>query len=84
MAGELFQQTALILSVTMTLIVAAENTWWITGFNSNYLNVQARDLSATYVIYFPNPEMYEAFAGTWNNISGWSCNPGNYSATFGF
>ncbi len=76
---------SLSLSYNGTSIInRTQNTWWITGFNPNYLNVQAKDLSATFVINFPNPEMYEAFAGTWNNISGWSCDPSNYSATFSF
>ena len=66
------------------IISHSQNTWWITGFNSNYLNVQASDLSAMFVVCFPNSDMYHAFAGTWNGVSGWVCNPNNYSATLHF
>lgn len=38
----------------------SEKQWWITGFNSNYKNVKADNLSATYTVTFPEA-MYNDF-----------------------
>ena len=67
-----------------TIIAHSQSTWWITGFNSNYLNVQASGLTATFTIFFNNSGMYNAFSRNWAGISGWICNPNNYSATIVF
>jgi hypothetical protein len=83
--------TNLSMQMSMTLFYCGEeiisysqNTWWITGFNSNYLNVQANQLTVSYTIYFTNPGMFNSFSQTWNGRSGWTCNPNNYSATLSF
>lgn len=83
--------TSLSMNMTMSLsyngaeiINHSQNTWWITGFNSNYLNVQASALAVTYTIYFNDPRLYNQFSQTWNGKSGWVCNPANYSATLVF
>jgi hypothetical protein len=61
-----------------------QNTWWLTAFNSNYLNVDASDLTATYTIYFNSAEMYNSFANVWDGKGGWICNPNDCSATLIF
>jgi len=62
------------LSMPMTLALShkgtniishTQNTWWITGFNSNYLNVKANDPTATFSIDFSeNIGMYNSFKNT--------------------
>ena len=42
-----------------------EEQWWITGFNPQYLNVDASDLTATFEVIFSNHEMYRAFRKKW-------------------
>ena len=66
------------------IISHSQNTWWITGFNSNYLNVQASALTATYTIYFSNSDMFNSFSSQWNGKSGWTCYPGSNSAILVF
>ena len=67
-----------------SIINHQQTTWWITGFNSNYLNVQAENLTAIYTIYFRSPGMYNAFSYIWNGNGGWTCNPNNLSAMLVF
>ena len=67
-----------------TIISHHQTTWWITGFNSNYLNVNAENLSARFVIYFPSSGMYNAFASSIVSDSRWSFDPLTYSASFSF
>ena len=38
-----------------------EYQWWITGFNAEYLNKHASDLTATFEVIFLSHEMYRAF-----------------------
>ena len=44
--------------------------WWVTGFNSNYLNVDANDLMAFFHIWFDTYDMYYSFK-TQNQSEGW-------------
>ena len=61
--------TTLTLPMSMTLsykgediITYSENTWWLTGFNPNYRNVLAENLTATFTVDFSEREgMYESF-----------------------
>lgn len=83
--------TSLAMPMSLSLSLNGQNiinhqntTWWMTGFNSNYLNVQAGNLSAIFTIYFNSPGMYNAFASKWNGRSGWTCNPNTLSATLVF
>ena len=47
-----------------------EKQWWITGFNSNYLNVSADDLFVAFALAFPNNQgMYWAFKNKYNGYS---------------
>ena len=39
----------------------SERQWWITGFNPNYKNVSASDLTAVYTLIFNNDNMFNAF-----------------------
>ena len=60
-----------------------DNQWWCTGFNPAYQNVNAGDLTATYIIRFYSPDLYSAFSNSpysksWNCIEPW------YTATFIF
>lgn len=66
------------------IISHSQNTWWITGFNSNVLNVQADQLSVRYTVYFSDSAMFNSFSKKWNGIDGWSCDPNNNSATLWF
>ena len=49
-----------------------EKQWWITGFNPDYQNVSASDLSVMYQIRFSDSGMYDAFKAQWGNDSRWS------------
>ena len=53
-----------------TIISHSDYTWWITGFNPNYLNKSASSLTATFSIRFNDPGMYNAFRST--NPKGWT------------
>ena len=86
-----FVDTGLAMPMSMslecngsTIISHSQSTWWITGFNSNYLNIQASDLTVSFTIFFNNSGMYNAFSRSWAGIGGWICNPNNYSATIVF
>ena len=46
-----------------------EYQWWITGFNPEYLNKHASDLTATFEVIFSNHEMYRAFRAAYPNNS---------------
>ena len=86
--------TSLAMPMSMTLshngsesITYAPQTpqWWITSFNSNWLNVQADELTATFTITFTDPNMYRAFYATYGQAGGaWSFNCDTYSATLIF
>ena len=48
-----------------------EDQWWITGFNPDYLKVDAKDLRATIGVGFNVPGMYWAFKNQWGGDSRW-------------
>ena len=61
--------------------------WWITGFNSNYQNMNAGNLNMVFTIDFSsNHELYEAFinsASYLDNIDKWRIDSKNqYILTF--
>ena len=64
------------------IISYSDTTWWLTGFNPEYLNVSAADMSVVYTIVFSDPGMFSAFCGA--NGKYWNCNPMNFSATYRF
>ena len=64
------------------IISYSDTTWWLTGFNPEYLNVSAGDMSAVYTIVFSDPGMFSAFCAA--NGKYWNCNPMNFSATYRF
>ena len=54
--------TGLAMSMSLeyngnTIISHNQYTWWIAGFNSNYLNAQVSNLTATFTIYFRDANM---------------------------
>ncbi len=59
--------------------------WWVTGFNPNYQNVQASDLTATYTLDFSErKDMFNEFFNTDARESGWIFDTENYTATYTF
>ena len=48
--------------------------WWITGFNPDYLNVNAKDLTVTFGFSFNDRGMYFAFKNKWSYNSEFSFN----------
>ena len=61
-----------------------EAQWWITGFNPNYLNVNAYDLVATIGVTFNDYGMYYAFKGQWSDDFRWSFHDYQKLAIFHF
>ena len=59
-------------------------TWWITGFNPNYPNVDVSTLTASFSIWFKDPGMYYAFCSV--GYEGWSFGimQGFYTARYTF
>ena len=66
------------------IISYSQTTWWITGFNPAYQNINASDLTVTYSVNFSKSrQMYYAFL--LNNLnSGWSFDRQTYTATYVF
>lgn len=64
-----------------------EKQWWITGFNPNYKNVNAGQLTAVYTVTFNTKTMYNDFYDKWgkgkDKDSHWSFD-GKRTATFRF
>ena len=52
-----------------TIVSHNDTTWWITGFNPNYLNKNENSLTAIFSIRFNDPGMYYAFSAT--KPAGW-------------
>ena len=52
-----------------TIVLHNDTTWWITGFNPNYLNKNENSLTAIFSIRFNDPGMYYAFSAT--KPAGW-------------
>jgi len=67
-----------------TIISYSATTWWLTGFNPRYLNVNSKNLTATFTITFNSSGMYNAFYGRWKGTSGWTFNAKKRSATYTF
>lgn len=64
----------------------ADRQWWITGFNSNYKNVQASDLTATFTVEF-SQAMYDVFYANYGpnkTTSKWTFAPNTRKATLKF
>lgn len=64
--------------------------WWVTGFNPDYQDKNASELTATYTVNFSGKEdLYTAFSNTWDGVydyagNKWSCNDQNHTATLIF
>ena len=67
-----------------TIITHSQTTWWITGFNSNYLGIDAEKLTAIYTIYFSDADMYKSFHDVADVYGGWIFNSEDLSASFNF
>jgi len=81
------KELAMSMSLTLkykgkTIISYSSRTWWITGFNPKYLNVNQANLTATFVVTFNNLDMFNAFRYT--NPRGWTFNSGNLTASYTF
>ncbi len=64
-------------------------TWWITGFNPNYLYKSANDLKATFTVIFNTKAMYTALKKSddgrkWSYSVASYCCCNKYKATFTF
>ena len=67
------------------IISYSATEWWITGFNPDYLNVQAGDLTATYAIDFSgNKGMFHSFYDEHYGTPGWSFDKNSYTAIYIF
>ena len=44
-----------------TIITYSARTWWLTGFNPKYLEVEASDLQVSYTVKFAKKSMYKDF-----------------------
>ena len=84
-----FVDKSLAMSMSMTLkyngrtiISYSSTTWWITGFNPNYTNVAASNLSVSFTLFFNSSAMFYAFKRT--NPNGWSFDSRNLTATYTF
>ena len=55
--------------------------WWLTSFVPAYQNVNASDLSVSYVITFNNASMYEAFK---DKNASWGFDDANLTANYSF
>ena len=68
-----------------SIITHSQNTWWITGFNSNYTNVHAHQLTASFTIDFSNnPAMFNSFYSAYAGATGWVFNSATHSASYSF
>jgi len=81
------KELAMNMSMTLkykgsTIISYSAKTWWITGFNPRYLNVNANSLTATFTVNFNSLGMYNAFMSQWGR-KGWKPT-GGLSASYAF
>lgn len=64
--------------------------WWLTGFNPDYQDVKASELTPTYTVNFSkNKDMFTAFYKTWYGVEDaygnkWKFNTKNYTASLTF
>ena len=62
-----------------------EKQWWITGFNPNYMDIPANQLTAIYGLTFNDKKMYQSFKKKMKlGKKGWTFNDDNYSAQYEF
>lgn len=67
------------------IITYSEKTWWLTGFNPDYRNVLAEELTATFTVDFSeNAGMFESFQAEYQGVAGWSFSSNAQTATFVF
>jgi hypothetical protein len=60
-----------------------EDNWWITGFNSNYQNIQASNLTVYGTINFSNNlDMWKAFYNMYNGNSMWTFDEEKHIASY--
>ena len=64
-----------------TIIDYSNNTWWLTGFNPKYQNVNASNLTVTFRVFFNSRAMYDAFK---KSMPGWVFYSSNLSAAYTF
>ncbi len=66
-----------------TIIDHSDTTWWITGFNPNYLDVREDQLTATFTVDFSShPGMFYDFSEAYKTDSRWAFDPQTYLASF--
>ena len=62
-----------------------DKVWWVTGFNPNYMNVQASDLTAVFTVTFNTKAMYTDFKNSLNtDEKRWLFDDKSYIASFIF
>jgi hypothetical protein len=66
------------------IISYSAKTWWITGFNPDYQNVFAHDLTACFVLEFTNRGMYLALKQAVSNDTRWTFYDSRHTAVFTF
>lgn len=66
------------------IISRKDNTWWITGFNPNYLGVTADSLKDSFSIRFNDIGMYNAFQAAHNDVWKFGLMQGFGIATYSF
>ena len=81
----------LAMSMTMTvkyngktIISYSAATWWITGFNPNYINVRAGNLTVTYVILFRNKQLFTDLYNRHKKTPGWTFLTNSQIASYTF
>ena len=94
MGSGVHKQAATSMSMPMTISLTYKNqeiinysmnTWWMTGFNSEYRNVRPEDLSVVFTVDFSkNTEMFSSFYTQNQDTVGWSFNQETYTASFSF
>ena len=65
-----------------------DKTWWATGFNPYFQNINACDLTANYTVTFNTKTMYDDFYKTWGGATDpkwkWTFDPKTITATLTF
>jgi len=62
----------------------SDKVWWVTGFNPDFTEVDAKHLTAIYTVTFNTKQMYEDFYKTWKEDIRWSFDPTTNTARFVF
>ena len=59
--------------------------WWITGFNPDYKNVKASELTASFTVYLRNnKELYYEFYESGAREKGWIFDEATFTASLTF